>query len=129
MNLSHVCAIFACGVAFSAPPAAAGYLTSNGLVVEPQGAAFFIPYRGQSGARSFWCAAGEYAQKKLGQPPATVVYRTSEPPRRSGEGVGFSLSPTQSASSTGLLSFGAKGGGITIASARNLCDGDMLLFR
>jgi len=108
---------------------ASNYLTSNGLVVEPRGDTFFVPYRGLSGARDFWCAAGEYAQNKLHQPPAAIIYRTTEPPRRSGEGIGFSLSPSQSASATGLVRFGGQGGGMTIAAAQNHCDTEMLFFR
>jgi len=108
---------------------AAAYLTGNGLVVEPRGQDFFIPYRGESGARAFWCAAGEYAQKQLGQSPATTIFRTSEPPRRSGEGIGFSLSPVQAARSTGLATFGGQRGGLSIGLARHLCDAEQLFRR
>lgn len=124
---SVLVAATALGLALSAVPAAA-YLASNDLVVEPQGDAFFIPYRGKSGAPAFWCAAGEYAQKKLHLSPTTTLYRTSEPPRRSGQGIGFSLDPRQSATSTGLVVLGAKGGGLSIAHARSLCDVDLPRF-
>ena len=115
-----------CAALISAP--ASAYLASNGLVVEPKGEGFFVPYRGKSGARAFWCAAGEYAQLGLGLSPTQTVYRTSEPPRRSGQGIGFSLSPDQSANKTGLVILGAKGGGISIAHARSLCDDALFRF-
>ncbi|WP_108483462.1 hypothetical protein [Oceaniglobus ichthyenteri] len=119
---------FAVAVGLTAAPASA-YLASNGLVVQPQGDGFYVPYRGKSGARAFWCAAGEYAQKQLGLSPSVTIFRTSEPPRRSGEGIAFSLSPGQAASKTGLATFGTRGGGISINHARSLCDESPFLFR
>lgn len=121
--LAAVCA------ALTAAPASA-YLASNALVVEPRGQGdFFIPYRGKSGAGEFWCAAAEYAEGPLGQPPATRIFRTTAPPRRSGEGIGFSLDPGKSVGETGLIEFGNSNGGLTISHARSLCDNEFLLFR
>ncbi|WP_226779045.1 hypothetical protein [Oceaniglobus trochenteri] len=112
--------------ALAAP--AVAFQASNGLVVSGDGQAIEVPYRGQSGARAFWCAAGEYAERVLNQSPTATLYRVSEPPRRSGEGIVFSLSPDQSARKTGLAVVGAKGGGgISIAHARSLCDRELFL--
>ncbi len=106
----------------AAAPAQA-FIASNGLVVEAEGAdTFYVPYRGQSGAPSFWCAAGEYAQRKLGAGGTDLLWRLSEPPRRSGQGIRFSLNPAGHASSTGLFSFGSKDGSLTVAFAQRLCE-------
>lgn len=105
-----------------ATPAAA-YRAQNGLIVTPQGAdSFVVPYKGFASPTDFWCAAGDYASNKLRLPLNEMLYRASEPPRRSGEGILFSLRPEESARSTGLLILGAKRGGITIGAARAFCE-------
>lgn len=115
-------------VALAATPATA-FIASNDLVVEQQAEGFNVPYRGESGARAFWCAAGKYAHKVLRQSPTATLYRVSEPPRRSGEGIAFSLSSSQSASRTGLANFGVSGGGLSIGHAISLCDDRFLVTR
>lgn len=88
--------------ALASTPAAA-YQAVNGLVVVPDTAGgFFVPYRGLSGDPAFWCAAGDYVVNFLNLPSGTRIFRVSEPPRRSGEGIQFSLLPDGAASRTGL---------------------------
>lgn len=117
--LRHVLATL---VALAPAAASADFLAENGLVVRPgQGAAFAVPFRGQSGAPAFWCAAGDYVVRGLNLPPATRIYRTSEPPRRSGEGIAFSLSPVGAAASTGLATFGTRNS-LGAAHARLFCE-------
>lgn len=111
---------FVAALAFAAP--ADAFLAKNGLVVEPSGSQFDVPYRGQSGARAFWCAAADYAVHALGAKPATRIWRMSEPPRRSGEGITFSLSSEGAAQSTGLAIFGGRGASLTVAHADLLCE-------
>lgn len=102
------------------PTAAPAWIAQNGLVVEPSGDSdFSVPYRGKSGARDFWCAAGDYVIRELRRPPGTRIYRTSSPPRRSGQGIRFSLSP-EGAKKPGLLIIG-DGRGVTAGHARNFC--------
>lgn len=106
----------------SASPAAA-FTAQNGLVVQPEGPdAFHIPWRGKAGPADFWCAAGDYAVRALRLPVATMVFRASEPPRRSGEGVRFTLRAEQSATSSGLAFHWPGGGGITAGAAQALCE-------
>ena len=105
------------------PTTASAWIANNGLVVEPSPGGFTVPYRGLSGAREFWCAAGDYVVEKLGLPPDTVIYRTSSPPRRSGQGISFSLSP-EGAKRPGIFLLSG-GPGVTAGHARHLCD----LFR
>lgn len=105
-----------------ATPAGA-FTAQNGLIVNAEGAdAFTVPWRGKSGAADFWCAAGDYAIRVLHLAPTDRIYRASEPPRRAGEEVVFSVRPEDSAGSTGLLLLWGKGGGLSVGSAQALCE-------
>lgn len=105
------------------PASADTYLASNDLVVEARGGdEFHIPYRGKSGASDFWCAAGDYVIQHLHRPRTTRIWRVSPPPRHSGEGITFSLSPERAAGSTGLATFGAQDGSLSAEQARQLCE-------
>ena len=77
---------------------------------------------GSSFEQDLWCTAGEHAARSLGAKSATRVYRISEPPRRSGQSVRFSLDPTGKASRTGLNVFGNDDGSLSVSSARNQCE-------
>ena len=106
---------------FATTTQAQAYLAQNGLRVEPLAPdAFSVPYRGRSGPRDFWCAAGDYADRVLHLPKATRIYRTSPVPRGSGEGMTFSLDPAQ-AQAPGLLRLG-RNPGLTVAYARFQCE-------
>lgn len=109
--------------ALSLATPAAAFTAQNGLVVEPQGAAgFSVPWRGRSGPADFWCAAGDYAIRVLHLSPADRIYRASEPPRRAGQPVDFTLNPDEAASSTGLFTLFQQGGGLTAGHAQSLCE-------
>ena len=113
--------IFSVAVALSAMPgAASAWIAGNGLIVKPTGTATFdIPYRGRSGPRDFWCAAGDYVRYELNLPGITRIYRTSSVPRRSGQGISFSLS-SDSAQPSGLAIIGGHRG-IRAVHAQSLC--------
>lgn len=113
-------AVLALGL--TAVPASA-WLSRNNLVVVPEGGnTFNIPYRGRSGDNEFWCAAGDYVQNFLGLPGSTRIWRLSEPPRRQGEGIRFSLSPEGAASRTGLAVFSSGPAGSVLAlTATGVC--------
>lgn len=112
-------ALTAATLALVALPASA-FVAQNKLLVEPRGGdAFHIPYRGKSGTPEFWCAAGDYVVRELGLSGQTRIYRTSGP-RRSGQGISFSLSP-EGAQPTGLLTLG-RPTGLTAAHARQMCN-------
>jgi hypothetical protein len=111
-------ALAALAVLALAVPADA-YVAENRLVVEPTGpSSFTVPYRGLAGASDFWCAAGDYVIASLGLPPTTRIWRTSAPPRRSGQGISFALTP-EGAAETGLAILG--GNSLTAAHAEALC--------
>ena len=107
-------------LALAAP--AHAFIAQNGLVVTPQADGFSVPWRGLSGPRDFWCAAGDYAIRSLHLNPTDIVYRATPAKRGAGEAVGFTLDPAQSVEKTGLLILGATGGGITAGHAQALCE-------
>ena len=116
------------GLMALASPAFA-FIATNDLRVVPQGEGTFdIPFRGLTGASDFWCAAGDFALRGLNASNNTRIYRVSEPPRRAGQGVRFSLSPDGAASSTGLASFGRSSASLSAGHAVFLCD-DTLMTR
>lgn len=121
--------IFALVAGFATAVPATAFVAQNDLVVEPGGSdSFAIPYRGESGAPAFWCAAGDYVLRELGLPASTRIYRISEGPRRSGEGISFSLS-ADGAQHSGLAVFGNSDLGISANHARALCDVDEFPMR
>jgi hypothetical protein len=96
---------------------------ASGLPVQAVNATTFdVLYRGEASDQDFWCAAGNYAARKLGAKSATRIYRISEPPRRAGQDIRFSLDPAGKASRTGLNSVGADDGSLSVASAKNQCE-------
>lgn len=118
--------ILAAALFLAAALPAQGFIARNGLVVEPRpDGNFDVPYRGLSGASDFWCAAGDYVVRDLNLSPETRIFRLSSPPRRSGQGVTFSLS-SEGAAKTGLVLLGG-GRSISASHARALCDAKMLI--
>lgn len=108
-----------------ASPASA-FMARNSLIVEARGAdAFHVPYRGKPAIEEFWCAAGDYVIRELHLPPQTVIYRTSSPPRRAGQGISFNLSG-EGATRSGLILLSG-GRGISAAFARHLCNRPKIL--
>ena len=97
-----------------------GFIASNGLLVREAGdGTFEVPFRGESGDSEFWCAAGEYVIRSRNLAPTTRIYRLSPPPRRSGQGIVFSLSP-EGAQNPGLF-ISSPDDGLTASFARTLC--------
>jgi hypothetical protein len=118
-------------LAMTAAPASA-YIAANGLLVQPEGqpGTFNVPYRGLSGDTEFWCAAGDYVNNFLNLPGGTRIYRLSEPPRRSGHGIRFSLNPEGAASRTGLAIFSSDGpsNSVSASMAFALCPPRFFVF-
>lgn len=101
------------------PTLAPAWIAQNGLIVEDTAGGFNVPYRGLSGARDFWCAAGDCVIRELKLPPDTMIYRTSSPPRRSGDGIRFSLS-AEGAKKPGLFLLSGRRG-VSASLAREFC--------
>lgn len=117
-NLTLIAAL----MAIIATPATA-FRAQNDMRVEPRGnSGFHVAYKGgRSGAPDFWCAAGDYVVRALGQSGATRIYRTTSVPRRAGKGLDFSLSP-EGAKRTGLITLFGDRRSVTAAEARSFCD-------
>jgi hypothetical protein len=114
--------LLAAALAAAAP--AHAFSSSNRMRVEATGpVTFSVAARGGNyGAADFWCAAGEYASRRLNARENVRIYRLSEPPRRGGQPIVFSLDPTGRASSTGLATLGRDDGSLSVSSARNQCE-------
>jgi hypothetical protein len=83
---------------------------------------FEVQSRGGLSDANAWCAAGDFAIRRLGVSGSTRVWRISPPPRPRGKGITFSLSPDGAAGSTGLATVGGAGNGSRSAiSAQGLC--------
>lgn len=95
----------------------------NGMTVRDRGnGTFEVPFTGRSRVTDFWCAAGDYAARALGLPATARIWRQSEPPRRSGEGIRFSIHPEGAASASGLLRLSGKAPDLRVVDARALCE-------
>ncbi len=81
-----------------------------------------MPWRGRSAPTDFWCAAGDYAIRRLHLAPTAMIWRASEPPRRAGEGIDFTLRPEAAASSSGLITLGGEDAGLSAGAAQALCE-------
>jgi hypothetical protein len=114
----------------AANPASA-FIAINNLVVQPEGGSnFVVPFRGKSADAEFWCAAGDYVSNFLRKPSNTRIFRLSEPPRRSGEPIRFSLNSEGAASRTGLAVFSSgPTGSISAATAFALCPAPFVRLR
>ena len=98
-------------------------LAGGGLQVQPVSPTTFdVLYSNNANIHDFWCAAGSYAARKLGARSTTRVYRISEPPRRAGQGIRFSLDPAGAASRTELNIIGEDDGSLSVGSAKNQCE-------
>jgi hypothetical protein len=104
-----------------ASPASA-YLTQNNLhVTQVSESQFMVTASPGMGAPSSWCAAGDFAIRRLHVAPNTPIWRISEPPRPRGEGVLFSLSPEGAASRSGLLRLNETDASVSAGFAQELC--------
>lgn len=113
--------VLALAAALAAASPAAAFVATNGFVVQDVGGGRFeVRPRGQLSDANAWCAAGDYAGRVLGRNTGTI-WRISPPPRRSGQGITFSMSPQGAASSTGLATIGGSGGSKSVSSAQSLC--------
>ena len=127
MRLRHFLTVAATAAVSLAGPASA-FIAQNSLLVVPEGPRTFnVPFRGTSGNSDFWCAAGDYVIRGLGLRGGTRVFRLSEPPRRSGDGIRFSLDGAGAASSTGLVVFSSgPAGSVSASLAQGLCPSRMV---
>lgn len=112
---------------FMAGPALAFQAQNSFTVRQIDSQRFEVRSRGGLGNSDAWCAAGDFVIRGLRLPPSTQVWRISEPPRRSGQGIVFSLSSQGAASTTGLV--GSSGASVSASHGQSLCRSLELLRR
>lgn len=113
-------AALSAGLALPSGPALAFQAQNSFTVVRIDAQRFEVRPRGGLGASDAWCAAGDFVIRGLRLPPATPIWRISEPPRPSGRGIVFSLSDQGAATTTGLVRLGS-GASITANHGQTLC--------
>ena len=127
MTLRHALAALAVAAGLGAMPVQA-FVASNGLLVQRVNETdFFVPFRGRTGATSFWCAAGDFVVRSLNLPGGTRVFRLSPPPRRAGDGILFSLS-AEGAQDRGVQVWGSRDAGMSASLAQTYCANEVPLF-
>ena len=110
------------------PGAASAFFAQNGLTVRGTGeGSFTVPFQGSPAIRDFWCAAGDYVVRDLHLPHNTRIYRLTPKPRKSGQGIDFSLS-SDGAQPSGLIRFFGKDEGLSAAAARHFCEDPLFGF-
>jgi hypothetical protein len=65
---------------------------------------------------------GRLRPHRLRASPGDRIWRLSEPPRRSGEGIRFSMSPEGRASRSGLAILGPDDASLSVAMAQQMCE-------
>lgn len=89
------------------PAQAVAFTAQNGMTVIHTGpAGITVLHDVRRGDTDYWCAAGDFAQRALGLPGKTPIWRASPKPRRAGEGIVFTLDPRDAAEGAGISQFG-----------------------
>lgn len=91
---------------FLAAPVMAGEFGTQLKIIPQSPTEFTVAYRSRAETVDYWCAAGNFVTNTLGLPDRTRVYRASPSPRKSGQGISFSLDPARSVGETGVLTYG-----------------------
>lgn len=92
-------------------------------VADTGGGAFTVSGRTDFWARGYWCAAGDYAQRRLGLPVTARLY-VAQPYQRGSRSIGFSTSDA-GLSAQKLLTVGetmrTAGANLSVGQARSYC--------
>ncbi|MCA8884441.1 MAG: hypothetical protein KDA50_11955 [Rhodobacteraceae bacterium] len=108
------------------------YVAQNGFRVYPgtDPTQFLVVPRGGSGGRQYFCAAGEYAWRRLGAAPADRVVVTDPRPAGGNGAVGFALAPRGTVESTSSItvSVARAGESLRVVHAESLCRNDRIGF-
>lgn len=102
------------------PVPAAAFTAQNGMTAVQTGpSGIAVIHEVKRADTDYWCAAGDFAQRALGLPGGTRLWRASPKPRRAGEGIVFTLDPGQAADDAGLSHFGSgpRDGSIPVSMA------------
>lgn len=107
------------------PMPAAGFLAQNGMrVAQLTPTEIAVIPRARRDNTDYWCAAGDFAQRALGLPGQTRLWRATPKPAPAGQPVIFTLDAANGAEGAGLSHFGAgpRDGSLSLSMAvRNFC--------
>lgn len=102
------------------PVSAAAFTAQNGMRAAQVGPAeIAVAHEVRRDDTEYWCAAGDFARRVLGQPGKARIWRATPKPRRAGEGIVFTLDPAKKAEGAGLSQFGSgpRDGSISVGMA------------
>lgn len=102
------------------PLPAAAWTAQNGMTAVQTGPSeITVIHEVRRGDTDYWCAAGDFAQRVMGLPGKTRIWRASPKPRGAGDGIVFTLDPAKQADGAGLSQFGSgpRDGSIPVAMA------------
>ena len=102
------------------PLPAQAFTAQNGMTAVQTGPSeITVLHEIRRGDTDYWCAAGDFAQRALGLPGNTRLWRASPKPRRAGDGIVFTLDPARAAPGAGLSQFGSgpRDGSIPVSMA------------
>ncbi|QRZ12279.1 hypothetical protein JWJ88_06490 [Paracoccus methylovorus] len=109
----------------SLPIPAAAFTAQNGMTVtQTSPTEIAVAYDMRREDTDYWCAAGDFAQRVLGQPGKARIWRATPKPREAGKGIGFTLDAAQKAEGAGLSQFGSgpRDGSLSVGMAvGNFC--------
>lgn len=121
-------AVVCLGLAVLAGPAEAYYARNNFVVEQISPVQMVVYPRSGLNPIDAWCAVGDYVITMLDMPVATKIWRISEPPRKRGEGIVFSLTDEGAASTSGLNTLGEHPLYVTAAAGRAFCPQSILFW-
>jgi hypothetical protein len=112
--------VLAVGLLVGSTVEASAWTAANGMTVTSDGARSFVvaPRGGMSNSTDYWCAAGDFAVRRLGLRPSTRLFRMT--PGSGSKGVRFSLDEQGSVPS-GVTVFGSKDSGLSASLAQVYC--------
>lgn len=102
------------------PLPASAFTAQNGMTaVQISPTEIEVLFHPRRGDTDYWCAAGDFAQRAMGNPTNTRIWRASPKPRKAGGGIIFTLDPMRKAEGAGLSHFGAgpRDGSISLGMA------------
>lgn len=112
--------MLAVGLLVASTMGASAWTSTNGMTVTSDSARSFVvaPRGGMSNSTDYWCAAGDFAIRRLGLRPSTRLFRMTS--GSGSRGVRFSLDEKGSVSS-GVTVFGSKDSGLSASLAQVYC--------
>ena len=102
------------------PLPASAWTARNGMTaVQTAPSEITVIHEVRRGDTDYWCAAGDFAQREMGVPGNTRLWRASPKPRGAGDGIVFTLDKAKAAPGAGLSQFGSgpRDGSIPVSMA------------